>query len=137
MAKALADFVAEALQHVQEIPPEEAKRAQIMLNLFDRPGPGRGRSRRHFLKVGGMAAGGLSLPQLKEADIPLVRENTQATEVVLTARYQGCADRGICYPPQKTDFTLALPAASGAAVKGAASATAQPAGAAPATGVEA
>ena len=50
-----------------------------------------------------------------DLDIPLVRSNTEATEVVLTARYQGCADRGICYPPQKTSFTLPLVAASGAA----------------------
>ena len=49
-----------------------------------------------------------------DLDVPLVRSNTDATEVVLTARYQGCADRGICYPPQKTEFKLALPAATGA-----------------------
>ncbi len=39
-----------------------------MLNLFDNPRQTRGASRRHFLKVGGMAAGGLSLPQLLEAE---------------------------------------------------------------------
>ncbi len=50
-----------------------------------------------------------------DLDIPLVRTNTDATEVALTASYQGCADRGICYPPQKTTFKLGLPAASGAA----------------------
>ncbi len=50
-----------------------------------------------------------------DLDIPLVRTNTDATEVSLTASYQGCADRGICYPPQKTTFKLGLPAASGAA----------------------
>ena len=48
-----------------------------------------------------------------DLDIPLVRTNTDATEVALTASYQGCADRGICYPPQKTTFKLGLPAASG------------------------
>jgi thiol:disulfide interchange protein DsbD len=50
-----------------------------------------------------------------DLDIPLVRTNTEATEVILTASYQGCADRGICYPPQKTALPLYLPAASGAA----------------------
>ena len=52
--------------------------------------------------------------ELIDLDIPLVRSNTEATEVALTASYQGCADRGICYPPQKQVFKLALPAAGGA-----------------------
>ncbi len=52
---------------------------------------------------------------LIDLDIPLVRGNTDATTVELTAHFQGCADRGICYPPQKEVFTLELPAASGAA----------------------
>jgi len=56
-----------------------------------------------------------------DLDVPLLRTNTAASEVVLTARYQGCADRGICYPPQKTDFRLELPAASGAVTIAAAS----------------
>jgi thiol:disulfide interchange protein DsbD len=49
-----------------------------------------------------------------DLDIPLVRTNTDATSIELTASYQGCADRGICYPPQKTVFNLDLPAAQGA-----------------------
>ena len=53
--------------------------------------------------------------RLIDLDIPLVRSNTDATQVRLTAKYQGCADRGICYPPQQQIFTLDLPAASGAA----------------------
>ena len=36
-----------------------------MINLFEQPGAS---SRRHFLKIGGMAAGGLSLPQLLAAE---------------------------------------------------------------------
>jgi len=39
-----------------------------MLNLFDSPHRSKGPSRRHFLKIGGMAAGGLSLPQLLAAE---------------------------------------------------------------------
>ena len=42
--------------------------------------------------------------------LPLVRTAPEATEVQLTASYQGCAERGICYPPQKTSVALALPA---------------------------
>jgi thiol:disulfide interchange protein DsbD len=49
-----------------------------------------------------------------DLDVPLVRTNTGATTVELTAKYQGCADRGICYPPQQQVFTLDLPAAAGA-----------------------
>jgi len=49
-----------------------------------------------------------------DLDVPLVRSNTGATTVELIARYQGCADRGICYPPQQQVFTLDLPAAAGA-----------------------
>jgi thiol:disulfide interchange protein DsbD len=52
--------------------------------------------------------------QLIDLDVPLVRSNTDATTVELTAYYQGCADRGICYPPQQSVFTLDLPAAEGA-----------------------
>ncbi len=39
-----------------------------MLNIFDTPRRSKGLSRRHFLKIGGMAAGGLSLPQLLAAE---------------------------------------------------------------------
>jgi len=55
-----------------------------------------------------------------DLDIPLLRSNTDATKVTLTASYQGCADRGICYPPQKTAMPIDLPAASGAATVAAA-----------------
>ncbi len=49
-----------------------------------------------------------------DLDIPLVRTNTDATSIKVTASYQGCADRGICYPPQKQVFELDLPAGEGA-----------------------
>ena len=39
-----------------------------MFELRDRPNRRNGNSRRHFLRVGGMAAGGLSLPQLLAAE---------------------------------------------------------------------
>ncbi|HKJ87710.1 MAG TPA: protein-disulfide reductase DsbD domain-containing protein, partial [Gammaproteobacteria bacterium] len=35
-----------------------------------------------------------------------------AREITVKARYQGCADAGVCYPPQTKRFTLSLPAAS-------------------------
>ena len=40
----------------------------------------------------------------------LQRTDAAAREVILVADYQGCAERGICYPPQKTKVKLQLPA---------------------------
>ena len=44
-----------------------------------------------------------------KAQIPLVRNKPEATSIKITAAYQGCADKGICYPPEKKQFTLELP----------------------------
>ncbi len=52
-----------------------------------------------------------------EARLPLQRTNLDPTEITLKVSYQGCAEAGICYPPQKKDISLQLPAGSaGAAV---------------------
>ncbi len=56
--------------------------------------------------------------------VPLLRSSTEPTQVTLVAKFQGCADRGICYPPMVKRVTLDLPAAT--------KVTAQPAAAAPA-----
>ncbi|WP_456377788.1 protein-disulfide reductase DsbD [Thiolapillus sp.] len=45
-----------------------------------------------------------------ELNIPLVRNSTAASEATITLKYQGCAERGICYPPQKKEFKVLLPA---------------------------
>jgi thiol:disulfide interchange protein DsbD len=55
-----------------------------------------------------------------DLEVPLLRDNTAPTGITLVARYQGCAERGICYPPQVTRVKLDLPAAGAA--------TARPAG---------
>jgi thiol:disulfide interchange protein DsbD len=47
-----------------------------------------------------------------EIRLPLLRENLEPTEVTLLVGYQGCADIGICYPPQKKTLSLALPEGS-------------------------
>jgi thiol:disulfide interchange protein DsbD len=47
-----------------------------------------------------------------DMELPLVRGSTEPTAVTLVARYQGCAERGICYPPQTTRVKLQLPAAA-------------------------
>jgi thiol:disulfide interchange protein len=39
-----------------------------------------------------------------------------ATAVDVIVKYQGCADAGVCYPPQKRALHLALPAAGAAAI---------------------
>ncbi len=51
-----------------------------------------------------------------ELDIPLIREQKQASEIEVVLEYQGCADRGICYPPQQKTFSVALPEISDAAL---------------------
>jgi len=45
-------------------------------------------------------------------DVPLLRADAAPTDVVLVAKFQGCAERGICYPPVTERVTLALPAAA-------------------------
>ncbi|MFO7593899.1 MAG: protein-disulfide reductase DsbD [Pseudomonadota bacterium] len=45
-----------------------------------------------------------------EARLPLQRENLEPTELTLKVGYQGCAEAGICYPPQKQTVNLSLPA---------------------------
>ncbi len=42
--------------------------------------------------------------------IPLERKNTSATDVELEIGYQGCAEKGICYPPEIKKISLRLPA---------------------------
>ena len=47
-----------------------------------------------------------------EANLPLQRDNTKATEIQLQVKYQGCAEAGFCYPPMKQLLTLSLPEAT-------------------------
>ncbi len=42
--------------------------------------------------------------------IPLIRQTTTITELRVQVAYQGCADLGICYPPQQQVLSVALPA---------------------------
>ncbi len=80
-----------------------------------------------LLDTDGMQLGAYSIPRgtpkLDEAfgqveifhkelgfDLPVVRSNLSAQTVVLQAKYQGCADRGVCYPPMSAKISLDLPA---------------------------
>ncbi|MBK1709893.1 protein-disulfide reductase DsbD [Marichromatium gracile] len=60
-------------------------------------------------------------------DLSLRRATTEALDTTLVVGYQGCAERGICYPPQHRRLTLALPAGGSAAPIAAAPAPAAPA----------
>jgi thiol:disulfide interchange protein DsbD len=44
-------------------------------------------------------------------DLPIARKNTSAQTITLLAKYQGCADRGVCYPPMAKKVDLELPVA--------------------------
>lgn len=49
-----------------------------------------------------------------EARIPLKRTSKDSTEVAFTFAYQGCAERGVCYPPIKKIINVLLPEAAAA-----------------------
>jgi thioredoxin:protein disulfide reductase len=44
-------------------------------------------------------------------DLPLIRANSSAQIITLQAKFQGCADRGVCYPPMTQKIDLELPVA--------------------------
>lgn len=45
-----------------------------------------------------------------DIDIPLTRSTLDATDIILVAKYQGCADAGFCYPPITQEMPISLPA---------------------------
>jgi len=46
------------------------------------------------------------------ARLPLARATPEATTLELSVGYQGCADGGLCYPPQLRSLSVNLPAAA-------------------------
>jgi thiol:disulfide interchange protein DsbD len=52
--------------------------------------------------------------QQAQAEIPVQRASPAAIPVALTVKYQGCAERGVCYPPIVKTLDLLLPAAAAA-----------------------
>ncbi|HBA66618.1 MAG TPA: thiol:disulfide interchange protein, partial [Methylococcaceae bacterium] len=42
-------------------------------------------------------------------DLPINRYQADQQNIILQARFQGCADRGVCYPPMSQSTPLALP----------------------------
>ncbi len=51
-----------------------------------------------------------------EVTVPILARPEGTTPFLLEVHYQGCAERGICYPPQVKRFRLSLPPAEGAAL---------------------
>jgi len=51
-----------------------------------------------------------------DLSVPLQRAATAPTEATLVVKYQGCAEIGICYPPQTQRIALSLPEAPAAIV---------------------
>jgi thiol:disulfide interchange protein DsbD len=41
-------------------------------------------------------------------DVPLIRETKSVQNITLRASFQGCAERGVCYPPMKKDVLFEL-----------------------------
>ena len=48
--------------------------------------------------------------------IPLTRTNLEPTQVTLLAKYQGCSEKGFCYPPMSQTMPLSLPKATQASL---------------------
>src|SRR5690606_25256317 len=46
------------------------------------------------------------------AELPVARATPDALDLELELGYQGCAEDGICYPPETRRITVSLPAAS-------------------------
>lgn len=44
--------------------------------------------------------------------VPVARATPEAMQLELSVGYQGCADAGLCYPPQTRSFQVALPVAT-------------------------
>jgi thiol:disulfide interchange protein DsbD len=49
-------------------------------------------------------------------DLPLIRKESAPAAITLQAKFQGCADRGVCYPPMEKTVVLELPAVAGVSV---------------------
>ncbi len=59
--------------------------------------------------------------------LPVSRDGSRPLDMMLEVGFQGCAEAGLCYPPEKRRLAVSLPAGTGEAVAGS-----RPGGAAPA-----
>jgi len=115
---------------------ENGRQLRLLWNIADGTYLYRDKIRLKLLKADGVSLGDYRLPQADikkdsvkpdgsigdvavyhhQIDLPLHlrRDNSQATEIILQADYQGCAELGVCYPPIHKQFTLSLPGISAA-----------------------
>ncbi|KAF3977206.1 MAG: protein-disulfide reductase DsbD [Methylococcales symbiont of Iophon sp. n. MRB-2018] len=50
-------------------------------------------------------------------DVPLLRNSQMAESITLLAEFQGCADRGVCYPPMEKSIELQIPLISAISIQ--------------------
>lgn len=144
----LCAFPALALDEKDLLPVDKAFALQVQADTRDRielrwdiaPGYYLYRHRTSVKAGPGFSAGALQMPAGEKkhdeffGDVETYHRQLKATlpgtadpgagTVTLEVRYQGCADAGVCYPPQKRTVEVQLPGAS-------AGAAAAPAGGAP------
>ncbi len=53
-----------------------------------------------------------------EFDLPLIRNQSGPAAINLISGFQGCADRGVCYPPMQESILLDLPSAKAPSIAG-------------------
>ncbi|HBK47228.1 MAG TPA: cytochrome C biogenesis protein, partial [Xanthomonadaceae bacterium] len=138
-ALALAPFAAGAFSEADLLPVDKAfqlevqapRRDAIELDWKIAPGYYLYRHRISVKAEPGFEAGALTLPAGRKkhdeffGDVETYHDEVRAVQagtaadgvdaVTLEVRYQGCADAGVCYPPQRRVLKVALPAAAGAA----------------------
>ncbi len=86
-----------------DITPESAKAAGVRITKVTTP---RGEMK-YDANFGDMEV----FFQPFQAEITLERIGNAAQTIMLQATYQGCSDKGLCYPPIDKQFSIALPAA--------------------------
>ncbi|MBK1718069.1 protein-disulfide reductase DsbD [Thiocystis violacea] len=98
-------------RHLVEVSLEDA--ADVKLGAFERPA---GDIKKDSILPDG-SIGDIEVYH-DRVDLPLslLRGSAAATQVTLVAKYQGCAEIGICYPPQTQRVTLNLPEAPASAL---------------------
>ncbi|MEI6413828.1 MAG: protein-disulfide reductase DsbD [Pseudomonadota bacterium] len=92
-------------------------REKLRLELKDSPGVALGafewppaENKHDTVRVDGSIGTVAIYHQAIDVTLPLLRGDSFETEVTLVAHFQGCAERGICYPPMTETVTLRLPA---------------------------
>jgi thiol:disulfide interchange protein len=114
--EAIANSSSELLLRFTPAPGYYLYRDKTTLQLLDAPGfatgaprwpPGRDYRDEHFGDV-------VVYFDEIEVPVPLRRTDTTARKLVLEVGFQGCQDKGLCYPPMTRRIDIAVPAGEGA-----------------------